>query len=157
MSSPTTHPVSPEPTHGCLRCGRPISVNSSLCELCNPLGLKQPAATQVHAIAAGGIVLFIVVLAVLAKVGLSGVGPFSGSITYAPHDGGVEATITVSNEGTKDAATTCRVVEGGRPAGGPGQLIQTPTVPAGGTVTFTARVTALGENPNGLALDCQSP
>jgi hypothetical protein len=57
----------------------------------------------------------------------------------------------------KAAATTCRIVEGGRPAGGAGQLVQTPIVPGGGSLVFTARVTALGETPNGLAVDCQSP
>lgn len=158
MTAPATDPAQPEPTHGCVRCGRPVPIDVALCEECNPLGLKQPAASQVHAIAAGGVVFFVLVLALLAAAGLRGVGPFDGSIVgFVPHDGGVEVTLSVSNEGTKAAATTCRVVEGGRPAGGAGQLVQTPIVPAGGSLVFTARVTALGETPDGLAVDCQSP
>ena len=103
---------------------------SALCEECNPLGLKQPAATQVHAIAAGGIVLAVVLLAVLARVGLSGVGPFSGTIT------GVQARrrrlgrdAGGHEQGSKGAATTCRVVEAAGPVGGPGQIVQTPLRP----------------------------
>lgn len=161
MTSPATHPAKrakPEPTNACLRCGRPIPIEDSLCDLCNPLGLKQPAATQVHAIAAGGVVFFVLVLAVLAQVGLRGVGPFSGSITsVAGSDGGLAVTIAVANEGTKAAATTCRVVDAERTAGGPGQIVQTPVVPAGGSLTFTATVTALGSTVRALAVDCQSP
>ncbi len=157
MTAPARAPALPEPTHGCVRCGRPVPVHVALCDDCNPLGLKQPAATQVHAIAAGGIVFFVVVLALLGRVGLSGVGPFEGAITgVAAATGGLAVTIAVANEGSKGAATTCRVVESGRPVGGPGQLVQTPTVPAGATLTFTATVTAFGAVPVGLSVDCQS-
>jgi hypothetical protein len=158
MTSPATFPATPEPTHGCVRCGRPVPLHVALCEECNPLGLRQPAATQVHAIAAGGIVLFVVVLAVLAGVGLRGVGPFRGAIAgVESRDGGLAVTISVSNAGSKGAATTCRVVEADRPVGGPGQLVQTPSVPAGETVTFIATVAAFGAEPRALAVDCQSP
>lgn len=158
MSEPETVPMKPEPTHPCMRCGRPVAIHVALCEACNPLGLKQPAATQVHAIAAGGIVLFVIVLAVLAGIGLSGVGPFSGTVRAVEvREGGLAVTISVSNEGSKDAATTCRVVEADRPVGGPGQVVQTPFVPAGETLEFTAPVTAFGMDPKALAVDCQSP
>ena len=66
-------------------------------------------------------------------------------------------TIAVSNEGSKGAATTCRVVEADRPAGGPGQIVQTPSVPAGETLTFTTTVTAFGADLKALFVDCQSP
>jgi hypothetical protein len=135
-----------------------VEIHVALCEECNPLGLKQPAATQVHAIAAGGIVLFVVVLAVLARVGLSGVGPFSGVVAgVEAREGGLAVTLAVSNEGSKGAATTCRVVEAGGTAGGPGQIVQTPSIPAGETLTFTSTVTAFGTDPTTLAVDCQSP
>jgi hypothetical protein len=66
-------------------------------------------------------------------------------------------TLAVSNEGSKGAATTCRVVEAGGTAGGPGQIVQTPSIPAGETLTFTSTVTAFGTDPTTLAVDCQSP
>ena len=132
-------------------------MTASLGETCNPLGLKQPAATQVHAIAAGGIVLFVVFLAVLGRVGLSGVGPFTGQagdVVAAP--GGLSITLTVSNVGSKAAATTCRVVEAGQTTG-PGQVVQTPIVPAGEEITFSATLTAFGESPRAMAVTCQAP
>ena len=148
----------PEPKHGCLRCGRPVPIHVALCDECNPLGLKQPAATQVHAIAAGGIVLAVVILAVVGRAGLSGVGPFRGEVVdVAAVASGLSVTLAVSNDGSKGAATTCRVVEAARPVGGPGQVVQTPTVPAGGTIEFGAVVTAFGSEVQDLAVDCQSP
>lgn len=158
MTAPAAAPAKPEPTHGCVRCGRPIPIHEALCEDCNPLGLKQPAATQVHALAAGGIMLFVLILAVVARGALQGIGPFSGeirSVTAAP--AGLTVTLAVTNKGTNASATTCRVVAADREAGGPAQLVQTPNIPAGQTIEFTAAVAAFGDQPVDLAIECQSP
>jgi hypothetical protein len=71
--------------------------------------------------------------------------------------GGLGVTLSVANEGSKPAATTCRVVEANRPTGGPGQVIQTPVVPAGESITFSASLTVFGDRPRALAVDCDSP
>ena len=42
--APVTGP--PELTHGCVRCGARIPLAESMCERCNPLGLRAPAASQ---------------------------------------------------------------------------------------------------------------
>ena len=89
-SMPTTpSPAAPapsEPMHGCVRCGARIPIAESMCERCNPLGLKAPAASQAHGTAALGVVIAVVVLAVVARLAMSGVGPFTSSI--AGVDGG---------------------------------------------------------------------
>jgi hypothetical protein len=148
-----------EPTHACIRCGRPgVAAELALCELCNPLELAQPSATQVHGIAALGIILFVVVLAVLGRAALAGTGPFVGIVDgVSPTATGLAVTLVVSNEGTKSAATTCRVVLDSHPVGGPGELVQAPIVPAGSSVRFTVEVTRFGTAPLGLAADCQTP
>ena len=148
----------PAPTHGCVRCGRQVPIDVALCEQCNPLELKQPSATQFHGIAALGIVAAVVVLAILARGAIVGVGPFTGTIDgVAAADGGLAVTLIVRNAGSKDGATTCRVVPDTRPVGGAQEIVQTPPVPAGDDVRFTALVTRLGTVPAGLAVDCQSP
>ena len=43
------------PTHGCVRCGASIPIHESMCESCNPLGLKAPSASQAHGIAIAGV------------------------------------------------------------------------------------------------------
>src|SRR4029078_1680634 len=71
-----------EPTHPCIRCGRPgVPADDGLCELCNPLELAQPSANQMHGISAAGILAFIAVLALLARLVLVGTGPFAGQVT----------------------------------------------------------------------------
>src|SRR5262245_61173228 len=70
-----------EPTHPCIRCGREgVPADAGLCELCNPLELSQPAATQMHGIAALGIVAFVAVLAVVGRAVIAGIGPFDARI-----------------------------------------------------------------------------
>ena len=156
-SAPAAEPAA-EPTHGCVRCGRRVPIAVALCEDCNPLGLKQPAPTQVHAIAAGGIVAFVVFLAVIGRIALGGVGPFSGSIGgVSAIAGGMEVTISVTNSGTRNGATTCRVVAVDREVGGPSQIVQTPNVPAGTTIEFSSQVTVFGPQLQNLSVDCQSP
>lgn len=163
MTAPTNArvPVAPrrelEPTHPCIRCGREgVPADAGLCELCNPLELAQPSATQMHGIAAVGIIAFILVLAVLGRASLAGSGPFSGSIVaVGPAPDGLSITVTVSNEGSRDTATTCEIEESPAKVGGPVQVIQTPLIRAGETLTFTSTVTKFGTAPIALAAQCQ--
>src|SRR6266508_5372188 len=95
-------PAAAEPTHACVRCGRPVPLDIARCDECNPLGLSQPATSQVHGTVFVAIVLAVVVLAVAGRVALSGVGPFSGQVTAveaAPP--GLVVTLSVRNENTK--------------------------------------------------------
>jgi hypothetical protein len=160
-SSPTpaaTPPIA-EPTHACIRCGRPgVAVDKALCEQCNPLELAQPSATQVHGIAVLGIIVFVAILAVAGRAVLAGTGPFTGTVLdveSAP--GGLSVTLSVHNAGTKAGATTCQIVPDSRPVGATGDLVQSPTVPAGGEIEFSATITRLGTVPIGLVANCQSP
>src|SRR5215204_4797541 len=102
--------ATPEPLHGCVRCGARIPASQAMCERCNPLGLKQPSASQAHGTVILGISVAIVLLAVLARLAVSGVGPFAGGIAGVAADpGGLLVTITVTNEGSSAGSTTCRV------------------------------------------------
>jgi hypothetical protein len=147
-----------EPTHPCIRCGREgVPADAGLCELCNPLELSQPSATQMHGIAALGILLFIAVLAVAGRVVLAGTGPFTGQVTgVGAAEGGLVVTLVVANGGTTGGATTCRVAETPAHVGGPIQAVQSPLVKPGSSVTFTALVTKFGSTPIALAADCQA-
>jgi hypothetical protein len=146
-----------EPTHPCIRCGREgVPADSGLCELCNPLELAQPSATQMHGIAAVGIIGFILVLAVLGRASLAGSGPFSGAVNdVAAVAEGLSITLTVTNKGSRDTATTCEIELSPNAPGRPTQVIQTPLIRAGQALTFTTLVTKFGTAPVELAADCQ--
>jgi hypothetical protein len=133
-------------------------MDKGLCEVCNPLELAQPSATQVHGIAALGIIAFIGVLAVLGRAALSGTGPFVGSVTgVAPANGGLAVTLVVANQGPKSAATTCQVTETPAPIGGPRPVVQTPLVPAHSEIRFTTTLSQFGTDPIALAAECLTP
>jgi len=148
-----------EPTHPCIRCGREgVPADAGLCEFCNPLELAQPSATQMHGIAAVGIIVFIVVLAVAGRAALSGTGPFQGRVSGVTEVAdGLAVTISVVNEGTKAAATTCRITETTPRAGSSSQVVQAPLVPAGSSIAFTTVVTRFGTALIPLTADCQTP
>ena len=148
-----------EPTHPCIRCGREgVPADAGLCELCNPLELSQPSATQMHGIAAAGILAFVLVLALAGRAVLSGTGPFTGQVvgTLATTSG-LQVTLAVTNEGEKAASTTCLVQEQPARIGAPSEIVQTPLIQPGRTVQFTSVVTKLGTEAISLAADCQSP
>ena len=157
--TPATAPAVPrelEPTHPCIRCGRPgVPADAGLCELCNPLELSQPSATQMHGIAAVGIVAFIAVLAVLARVAFAGTGPFTGSVTsVAAAPGGLSVSLSVANKGSNSSATTCTLTQAKPTVNAPAAAVQTPRIGAGETVTVTANVTQFGATPIELLVSC---
>jgi hypothetical protein len=127
-----------------------------MCDRCNPLGLRQPAASQVHGTAALGIILAIVVLAVLGKVSLSGIGPFDGRVTgvvAAPPN--LVVTLTVTNRGSRPGSVTCRVFQKGDSGIGPDSAYMlSPQIDAGATVAFSRQVASLGSTLKDLATDC---
>jgi len=151
--------ASPEPTHGCVRCGAPIPIADGMCERCNPLGLKQPAASQAHGTVVVGIVAAVIVLFALAKISIHGVGPFQGvvaGVISAPP--GLAVTISVTNQGTSTGSTTCRIYDPTIQGIGPeSTYADSPQVPPGRTVAFSKQVTTLGTVVRPLAVSCSSP
>jgi hypothetical protein len=144
-------------THGCVRCGARIPLDLSMCERCNPLGLPQPATSQAHGTVALGLFIGVVVIAIVAKLALSGVGPFTGTVAAVqPAVGGLAVTLSVHNDGTKEGTTRCRVFDprspgvGDRPA-----ILESPRIAAGASASFTETVTVLGADVRTLAVECR--
>jgi hypothetical protein len=148
----------PEQTHPCVRCGRAVSLDESLCEFCNPLGLSQPATSQAHGTVFIAIVGAVVLLAVAGRLALSGVGPFHGQVAnVTPSGTGLAVALTVRNDGSKEGSTTCRVTEASRGGTGPAAVLLTPHVAPGQTLTFSTTVEQFGSTVVPLAVECRSP
>jgi hypothetical protein len=110
-----------------------------------------------HGIAAVGIIGFILVLAVLGRAAMVGNGPFAGSVDgVIGATDGLSITLTVTNKGSRDTATICEIDQSPARPGTPTQVIQTPLMRAGQTVTFTTVVTKFGTVPLALSANCQS-
>ena len=154
-SAPTPMPVQ-EPLHGCVRCGARIPVSQAMCERCNPLGLKEPSPSQAHATVFIGIIAAVVLLAVVAKLMVSSVGPFEGSITgVAAAPAGLRLSMTVTNEGSSAGSTTCRISDPSILGIGPETaFVSSPIVQPGETLSFEAVVASLGTAVKPLDADC---
>ena len=156
-SAPTPMPVQ-EPLHGCVRCGTKIPVSQAMCERCNPLGLKQPSASQAHGTVFVGIAVAVVALAVIARLAVSGIGPFKGEVAGVEAvPAGLEVSITVTNAGSTAGATTCRIDDPAiRGIGPEAAYVTSPIIEPGETVTFAAVVASLGTTVKRLTVDCDT-
>lgn len=152
-----TAPPTAAPTHACVRCGAPVPIDVGLCERCNPLGLRDTASSQVHGIAVGGIVLFVIILAVAGRFAISGIGPFVATTTAVSDGDGLAVTLTVTNKGSSTGQTTCRVSDPADRTGNLGGFVLSPKIEGGQTVSFTQRVTQLGSTVRPLVADCSAP
>jgi hypothetical protein len=145
-------------THGCARCGAPVPLDVGLCERCNPLGLRDVSSSQVHGIAIGGVVAGVIALAIVARLALSGIGPFEASVADAVRDGSALAiTLSVTNRGSSTGQTTCRVTDPADRTGNAGAFMLSPRIEPGQTVAFTQRITELGSTARPLAVECSKP
>lgn len=158
--TPTTTvnpPVPAEPTHPCARCGRPVGPGIGLCEDCNPLGLRDVAAGQVHGSVFVAVLVAVAILAVLARLSIAGIGPFPASVDgVEAATGGLAITLTVTNQGST-GQTTCRVGLAGDQGVGTAAFITTPRLDAGETRTFTRVVSAFGSEARELVVSCRTP
>lgn len=155
---PTAATPGAEPTHGCARCGAPVAAGVGLCERCNPLGLRDVASSQVHGSVFVAVALAIVALAVVARLAVSGVGPFPASIsTTAPLGDAITVTLSVTNQGTSVGQTTCRVYDPADQGGGPSAFVLSPRIDPGQTLTFESTVTEFGGGERVLAVECRAP
>ena len=145
-------------THGCARCGALVPLDVGLCERCNPLGLRDSSSSQVHGIAIGGVVFFVVVLAIAARFALSGIGPFNASVAGTVPDGNALAiTLSVTNGGSSTGQTTCRVTDPADRTGLAAAFMLSPRIGPGQTVEFTERVPGFGSVARPLAVECSTP
>lgn len=149
----------PEPTHHCVRCGRPVPLSVAMCDRCNPLGLADPAATQAHGTVFLAIGAAVVLLALVARFMLSGIGPFQATVAGVTADGnGLSITLTVTNQGARAGTATCRVHDDAALTTDTSAFFLSPQIDPGASATFTRQTTALGGQPlASLVVDCATP
>jgi hypothetical protein len=159
--TPTTStpaPIPVGPTHPCARCGEPVAAGVGLCERCNPLGLRDVASGQVHGSVFIAVSAAIVILAVLARLSIAGIGPFPATVDAVTSQGaGLAVTLTVTNEGGAAGQTTCRIeraIDGGT---GRAAFVTSPQLGPDETRTFSALVTEFGTTPTDLEIECRTP
>jgi hypothetical protein len=141
----------------CIKCGREIDPNESLCEICNRAGMTAPSASQYHGTVAAAIVLAVIGLAVAASLSLRGVGPYSAEVrAVAPAEpAGYAITYAVTNEGTKAGRAKCQLValaDNGRRLRA--QSTITARIEGGSTAEQTETIPGLTDEPAEVTISC---
>ena len=151
----TSSPGVAEPRH-CIKCGREIGPDESICEVCNRAGMASPSASQYHGTIVVAIVLGIAGLAIAASLSLRGIGPFVADVrSVDPADPGYSITYAVTNEGTRAGRAKCQIVALG-PNGDRLRARSTVTVQISGgeTAEQTETIAGLEAEPASVSVTC---
>jgi hypothetical protein len=140
----------------CIKCGREIDPDESLCEICNRAGMTAPSASQYHGTVAVAIVLAVIGLAVAASLSLRGVGPYAAEVrAVTPADPGYAITYAVTNEGTRAGRAKCQLVA----LSASGERLRTRStltarIEGGATAEQTETIPGLVDEPAEVTVSC---
>jgi hypothetical protein len=141
----------------CIKCGREIDPEQSLCDVCNRAGMTAPSASQYHGTVAAAIVLAVIGLGVAASLSLRGIGPYAAEIrSVAPAEPqGYTITYAVTNEGTKAGRAKCQLVA----LGETGQRLRTRStlttqIEGGATAEQVETIVGLTDEPANVTVSC---
>lgn len=147
----------PDNTRRCIKCGREVGPDETICEVCNRAGMATPSATQYHGTIAVAVVLAVAALAVAASLSLRGVGPYAAEVRGVTdvRPVGYEVTFLVTNEGSSAGRAKCQLVA----VDGAGQRLRarntvTEQIPGGQSVEATATLPDLDEAPADVSVSC---
>jgi len=151
--------TSPSPAadaRNCIKCGREVGPDESLCEICNRAGMVAPSASQYHGTVVAAIILAVVGLAVAASLSMRGVGPYAAEVReVAFADPGYAISFAVTNEGTRAGRAKCQLTalaETGRRLRTANTI--TAQIPGGATAQQTEEIPGLQEEPATVTVSC---
>jgi hypothetical protein len=155
MDRPMTIPSDADARH-CIKCGREVGPDESLCEICNRAGMVAPSASQYHGTVVVAIIVAVVGLAIAASLSQRGVGPYAAEVReVAFADPGYSISFAVTNEGSRPGRAKCQltaVAETGRRLRTANTI--TAQIPGGGTTKQTERIPGLEEEPASVTISC---
>lgn len=141
----------------CIKCGREVGPEESICEVCNRAGMATPSASQYHGTVVAAIVLAIAGLAVAASLSLRGVGPYGAEVreVIAADSVGYAITYAVTNEGTRPGRAKCQLIAldaDGRQLRTRGTV--TSQIGGGSTLELTEEIPGLEVEPASVTITC---
>jgi len=141
----------------CIKCGREVGPEETICEVCNRAGMATPSASQYHGTVVAAIVLAIAGLAIAASLSLRGVGPYGAEIVgVRPADPiGYAITYAVTNEGTKPGRAKCQLIA----LGVNGEQLRsistvTSQIVGSGSAEMTETIPGLESEPTEVSVSC---
>ena len=141
----------------CIKCGREVGADETLCDVCNRAGMVAPSATQYHGTVVAAILVAVAGLAIAASLSLRGVGPYAAEVrdVTPAESGSVVVAFRVTNEGTNPGRAKCQLVA----LGSAGQRLRAQTtvttqIAGGGTAEETETIPALQALPETVTISC---
>jgi predicted nucleic acid-binding Zn ribbon protein len=100
------------PGRHCIKCGREIGPDETICATCNRAGMATPSATQYHGTMVAAIIAGVAALAIAASLAMRGIGPFDAQVlASAPRAGDTLAVeLAVANEGQRAGRARCQLI-----------------------------------------------
>jgi len=151
-----TSPPSDSVRH-CIKCGREIGPDESICDICNRAGMVTPSASQYHGTVVAAIVIAVAGLAIAASLSLRGIGPYAAEVrsVEAADPVGYAISYAVTNEGTRPGRAKCQLIA----LGDDGQQLRTrntitPQIPGGETAEATETIPGLESEPADVTVRC---
>jgi len=146
----------PEVRH-CIKCGREIGPDETICQTCNRAGMATPSATQYHGTVVVAIVAGVAALAIAASWSLRDIGPYQAEVSsFSPlTPAGYEVTLSVTNQGTRAGRAKCQLVA----LGVSGTRLRTRSVvigpiDGGETLTVSETIAGLTQEPARVTASC---
>jgi hypothetical protein len=141
----------------CIKCGREVGPDESICQVCNRAGMATPSASQYHGTMVVAIIAGVVGLAIWASLAMRGVGPYEARVVDvqpAP-PGAVEVTVEVENLGTARGYGKCQL----HALDAAGTVLRVQAIAAGpleggSSGTFTGRIAGLSQLPDSVTVSC---
>jgi hypothetical protein len=151
-----THPTGAHESRNCIKCGREVGPDESICSVCNRAGMATPSATQYHGTIAVAIVVAVAGLAWAAGAALEGVGPYVAEVRgVTAAEVGYDIGYAVTNEGTRSGRAKCHLTafdEKGRRLRQANAI--TGPVDGGETIMESVSIPGLEEEPDEVAVSC---
>ena len=152
-----SHGPSPAEARHCIKCGREVGPDETICEFCNRAGMATPSASQYHGTVAAAIVLAVIGLAVAASISMRGVGPYAAEVRDVSQADpiGFAITYAVTNEGTNPGRAKCQLIA----LGASGERLRTRTtltvrIDGGATAEETEEIPGLDTEPAQVTVIC---
>jgi hypothetical protein len=141
----------------CIKCGREVGPDESICEICNRAGMVTPSASQYHGTVVAAIVIAVAGLAIAASLSLRGIGPYVAEVrsVAAADPVGYAISYAVTNEGTRPGRAKCQLIA----LGDDGRQLRTrntitPQIPGGETAEATETIPGLESEPADVTVRC---
>ncbi|MCA1570008.1 MAG: hypothetical protein LC798_06725 [Chloroflexi bacterium] len=141
----------------CIKCGREVGPDETICEVCNRAGMTTPSASQYHGTVVAAIVVAVAGLALAASLSLRGVGPYGVEVVgiEAAEPVGYTITYSITNEGTRAGRAKCQLVA----LGPDGRRLRTvgnvsSQIEGGESAELTETIPGLESEPADVTVSC---